>query len=264
MTRSSFLKSTVAMTGIVGATNVVPDAEATEPAGGAAREYFEIRKYTLKSAEKLAVLEAYLRDAAIPALNRLGVSHVGVFMPEKQEAAPVVHVVLRHASLDSFAKSTELLSDAAVQKAGAAYLGVPAEEPVYERIESWLTRGIENMPAMKPPAKGSQVYQHRIYESHSEKAAKKKIEMFNTGELAIFQRCGLNAVFFGQTLVGPMMPNLTYMLAFSDSAAKDAAWNNFRGDAEWAKLKTTPGFTDKEIVSRITNIVLVPAAYSQI
>lgn len=264
MTRSTFLKSTVAITGIVGVTDVIPNADAAEPAGGAGREYFEIRKFTLKSAEKLAVIEAYLRDAAIPALNRLGVSHVGVFMPEKQEAAPVVYVVLRHASLDSFAKSTELLADAAVQKAGAAYLGVPAEEPVYERIESWLTRGIENMPAMKPPAKGSQVYQLRIYESHSEKAAKKKIEMFNTGELAIFQRCGLNAVFFGETLVGPLMPNLTYMLAFTDSAAKDAAWNNFRGDAEWAKLKTTPGFTDKEIVSHITNIMLVPAAYSQI
>lgn len=264
MTRSTFLKSTVAITGIIGATGVVPDAEGAEPAGGTGREYFEIRKYTLKSAEKLAVIEAYLRDAAIPALNRLGVSHVGVFFPEKQEAAPVVYVVLHHASLDSFSQCSELPDDASVQKAGAAYLGATAEEPVYERIESWLTRGIENMPALKPPAKGSQTYQLRIYESHGEKAAKKKIEMFNTGELEIFKRCGLNAVFFGETLVGPLMPNLTYMLAFTDGAAKDAAWNSFRGDADWAKLKTTPGFTDKEIVSHITNLVLVPAACSQI
>lgn len=264
MTRSTFLKSTVAAAGIAGATRPLTDAEAAAPAHSGAAEYFEIRKYTLKSPDKQAILEAYLKDAAIPALNRLGVSHVGVFLPEQPESTAAAYVVLRHASLDSFAKSSALLADSALQQAGAAYLEAPAEDAVYERVESWLTKGIEGMPAMSIPAKGSQVYQLRIYESHGEKAAKKKIEMFNIGELAIFKNSGLNAVFFGETIVGPLMPNLTFMLAFSDTAAKDAAWNTFRGDPEWTKLKTTPGFTDKEIVSRITNIVLVPAAYSQI
>lgn len=263
MKRSAFLKSTVAASGLVAATRTAPRAAAAGNEG-ASREYFEIRKYTLKSLEKQAILEAYLRDAAIPALNHLGIHHVGVFLPEKQEAAPVVYVVLQHATLATVAKAADLLSDAALQEKGAAYLGVPAEEPVYERIESWLARGIEGMPAMAPPPKGSQAYQLRIYESHSEKAAKKKIEMFNTAELAIFKQCGLNGVFFGETIVGPLMPNLTYMLAFSDTAAKDNAWNTFRGNPDWAKLKITPGFTDKEIVSHITNLLLVPAAYSQI
>lgn len=255
MTRSTFLKSTMAAAGIAGT------AHAADAAG---REYFEIRKYTLKTPEKQALLEAYLKDAAIPALNRLGVHNVGVFLPEKQEATLVIYVVLRHASLDSFAKSTELLADAGLQQKGAAYLAAPATDAIYERVESWLTKGIDGMPAMTLPAKGSKMYQLRIYESHGEKAAKKKVEMFNIGELAIFKRCGLNAVFFGETIVGPLMPNLTYMLAFNDTAAKDAAWNTFRADPDWAKLKTTPGFTDKEIVSRITNIVLVPEPYSQI
>lgn len=261
MTRSTFLKTTVAASGLAGAFQ---ELQAADQPGAAAREYFEIRKYTLKGAEMQAVLEAYLKDAAIPALNRLGVGNVGVFLPEKQEAAPVVYVVLRYNSLDQFAKSAELLADATLQQQGAAYLNALAADAVYERIESWLTQGIAGMPAMTVPAKGSQVYQLRIYESPSEKTAKKKIEMFNIGELAIFKRSGLNAVFFGETIVGPLMPNLTYMLSFSDAAAKDQAWNTFRVDPEWTQLKTTPGFTDKEIVSRITNIVLVPAPYSQI
>lgn len=255
MTRSTFLKTTVAAAGLTASAGA---------AGTAAREYFEIRKFTLKRADNQPLLEAYLRDAAIPALNKLGVGQVGVFLPEKPEGAAVVYVVLRHATLETVARSADLLWDAAVQQAGAAYLGVKAEEPVYERVESWLTRGIDGMEAMKLPAKGSGLYQLRIYESHSEKAAKKKLEMFTIGELAIFARCGLNAVFFGETIIGPLMPNLTYMLAFKDAAAKDAAWNTFRADPQWAKLKTTPGFTDKEIVSRITNLLLVPAACSQI
>lgn len=261
MTRSTFLKSTVAASGLVGALQELPAADAK---GGETREYFEIRKYTLKSVEKQAVLEGYLKDAAIPALNRLGVSNVGVFLPEKAEGAPVVYVVLRYGALDQLAKSAELLGDAALQKQGAAYLDAPATDAVYERVESWLTRGIGGMPTMAVPAKGQQLYQLRVYESPSEKTGRKKIEMFDIGELAIFKRSGLNAVFFGETIVGPLMPNLTYMLSFSDAAAKDAAWNTFRVDPEWTKLKNTPGFTDKEIVSRITNIVLVPAAYSQI
>ncbi|MCF7788000.1 MAG: NIPSNAP family protein [Prosthecobacter sp.] len=261
MTRSTFLKSTVAASGLVG---VIQNLHAADAPSGAAREYFEIRKYTLKSPEKQGLLDAYLKDAAIPALNRLGVSNVGVFVPEKPETKAVVYVVLRYSSLDQFAKSTELLSDTALQQQGAAYLDAPAADAVYERVESWLTKGIAGMPAMAVPAKGSQVYQLRIYESPSEKTGKKKIEMFNIGELEIFQRSGLNAVFFGETIVGPLMPNLTYMLSFSDAAAKDQAWNTFRVDPEWTKLKTTPGFTDKEIVSRITNIVLVPTPYSQI
>ncbi len=256
MTRSTFLKSTLAATGLSAA------ASAAEPA--AARDYIEIRKYLLKSADKQAVLETYLHEAAIPALNRIGVSHVGVFFPEQAEATPVVYVVLRHARLETLAQSADLLSDAAVQQAGAAYLDVKAVEPVVERIESWLTRGIDGLATLQSAPKGSRLYQLRIYESHSEKAARKKLEMFTVGELAIFARCGLNAVFFGETLVGPLMPNLTYLLAFADTAAKDAAWNTFRADPEWAKLKTTPGFTDKEIVSRITNLLLVPAPFSQI
>jgi hypothetical protein len=264
MKRSAFLKSTVAAAGIVDASRAVPTAEAANSAGGPACEYVEIRKYSLKSPEKQSVLEAYLKEAAIPALNRLGVRNVGVFLPEKLEPKPFVYVVLRHASLEQFAKSTELLADAALQQKAADYLGAPATDAIYERVESWLTKGIEGMPAMAVPARGNQVYQLRVYESHSEKAAKKKVAMFNIGELAIFKRSGLNAVFFGETIVGPLMPNLTYMLAFNDVAAKEQGWNTFRVDPEWTRLKTTPGFTDKEIVSRITNIMLVPAPYSQI
>jgi len=38
----------------------------------------------------------------------------------------------------------------------------------------------------------------RTYESHSKKANLKKIEMFNTGEIAIFRRAGLSPVFFAK------------------------------------------------------------------
>jgi hypothetical protein len=104
----------------------------------------------------------------------------------------------------------------------------------------------------------------RIYESHNERAGLKKIEMFNKGELDIFKRDGLTPVFFGEAIAGSLMPNLTYMLVFPDDEARQGAWKKFIADPEWVKLKSIPEYADKEIVSRITNLILTPASYSEI
>ena len=124
------------------------------------------------------------------------------------------------------------------------------------------------MPKLEVPtgayAGASRVFELRTYESHSKKANKKKIEMFNEGEIAIFRRAGLQPVFFGETLIGTRMPNLTYMLVYEDMAARDKHWSAFGADPEWKKLSSTPGYTDPEIVSNISNLFLRPAAYSQI
>jgi hypothetical protein len=92
-----------------------------------------------------------------------------------------------------------------------------------------------------------------------------KVRMFaEMGEVDIFRRCGLTPVFFGRTLVGPRMPNLTYMLVYENMAAREKAWSAFRVDPDWKKLSSTTGYADAEIVSNITTVFLRPAAYSQI
>jgi hypothetical protein len=60
------------------------------------------------------------------------------------------------------------------------------------------------------------------------------------------------------------MPNLTYMLTFPNMEARDRNWATFVADPEWKKLSTTPGYTDAEIVSNITNSILSPARYSEV
>jgi len=95
------------------------------------------------------------------------------------------------------------------------------------------------------------------------KAAKKKIEMFNEGgEIAIFKKTGLQPVFFGETIIGPKLPNLTYMLVFDDMAMRDERWGTFGGDPDWKKLRANPAY--KDAVSNTTDIILRPAQYSQI
>ena len=57
---------------------------------------------------------------------------------------------------------------------------------------------------------------------------------------------------------------LLTLLVFPDEPGRLAAWNRFRDDAEWKKLRAIPEFADKEIVSRITNRILTPTPYSEI
>lgn len=93
-------------------------------------------------------------------------------------------------------------------------------------------------------------------------AHKKKIEMFNEGgEIGIFRRTGMSPVFFGETLIGRRMPNLTYMLTFESMAHRDEVWERFRAAPEWHALRDNPAYTNT--VSNITDYILEPRGYSQ-
>ena len=143
-------------------------------------------------------------------------------------------------------------------------LDAPKSDPAYTRYETSLLLGFEQCPRVEAPtAAPSRLVQLRIYESHNEERAKKNVHMFDEGgEIAIFRRLGMHPVFFGEALAGTRMPNLTYILAFEDAAKRDAAWSAFRGDPQWKKLSADE--TYKDTVSNITNLVLRPAAGSQV
>lgn len=228
-------------------------------------ELFELRTITLKPA-KLPIVDEYLSKAFIPALKRLEVGPVGVFTEPPENDLLRVSVLIVHKTAESVRTlPSRLAGDAEYLKAAGAYLSAKADDPVYQRIESSLLAAIPGMPKLgRPDPSKPRSFNLRVYESHNERSAAKKIEMFEKGELGIFRRVGLAPVFFASALVGANMPNLTYMLVFPDEDARKAAWDKFRVDSEWLKLKAIPEYADKEIVSKITNRILTPAAYSEI
>lgn len=268
MKRRSFLKSTLAATSVAGLAPMVT-SQAAETGGQRAREFYELRMYHLRRGPKQKLFDDFYREAALPAWNRVGVAPVGVFNVMVGPDSPTMYVLLTHKSMEAMATATDRVrSDAEYQKAGAEFINATPSDPTYVRVESSLLAAFEGMPKLEVPAaaaeKKPRLFELRTYESHSKKANKKKIEMFNKGEIAIFRRTGLQPVFFGETLVGTKMPNLTYMLVFENMAGRDKAWGTFVSDPEWKKLSTTPGYTDPEIVTNISNVFLRPAPYSQI
>ncbi len=270
MTRRDFVTTGLAAGGMMMAPLAAAGADQA-PAAASQPEYYELRKYTLRRGPAQALVNAYLERALIPACQRANLGPVGVFNVSIGPASPSTYVLITHPTMESVASlPARLQDDAAYLEAGRDYLDAPATAPAFVRIESSIMRAFSGMPKLELPFGGgeagrrSRLFEIRTYESHSEKAALKKIEMFNEGEIAIFRQAGLMPVFFGQTIAGPAMPNLTYMLVYEDMAARDKYWSTFIGLPEWKKLSSTPGYTDPEIVSSISNVYLRPAAFSQI
>lgn len=242
-------------------------ASAAEADAKSAREYYELRLYHLRQGPMIKRFDDFFRSVGVPALNRAGVSPVGVFDLAVGPDAPTKYVLLPFKSLDAMAATHEAVEhDAEVTK--SEFYNLPPTDPAYIRMESTLLYAFSGLPKLAVPAqvaaKKPRLFELRTYEAHSRKANKKKVEMFNGGEIEIFRRTGLTPVFFAEGVVGDKLPSLTYLLVFDDMPAHDKAWGAFGPDPEWKKLSTTPGYTNAEILTNITNVFLRPTGYSQI
>ena len=265
MQRRHFLTSSLA----AAAAALAPSDSPAQAAAGKAREYYELRKYQQQSGPQGKLLQSYLADALIPALNRLGCSPIGAFNLDLGPETPALYLLIPSTSLESLVTAElQLAKDEEFMKAAAPFWNAPAIAPAFVRIESSLMAAFEGWPrVVVPPVTaehGKRVFQLRTYESPSHQDHQRKVEMFHSGEFEIFQRAGFWQVFFGDTLIGPRLPQLTYMVSFPDVSEIDVKWNAFRSDPQWIKLSALPRYSSESIVGNISNLVLRPATFSQI
>jgi hypothetical protein len=261
MNRRTFLNVSGATTGLL-SLGALRAAAADTPA---ARQYLALHKYTFASADQRAAFDAFMKAAAMPAFQRLGLEPVGVFQDAK-EPSPVF-VLLPHPNAESaLTLDQRLLADREFTSKGAAFIEAPKSALPFQEVERWLLLAFKAMPRVETPVKvPGRVFQLRTYESPSLKTGQKKIEMFNdAGEIKIFREVGLTPVFFGEALFGSKQPNLTYMLVFESEAAQKAAWGRFVQHPDWKKISAMPEYADNRILRNIVNLPLRPTEYSQI
>lgn len=269
MERRSFLTSLAASAAAAGSLPLSLEAAEQPEKLTSGREYYQLRRYQLRSGPESKLVNSYLSEALIPGLNRLGIKPVGVFSQEIGAGNPSIYVLIPSMSVELLAAADlHLEQDTEYMKAGEQFLQAPATEPAYERVESSLLLAFQGHPKLTTSSAAtgnhSRVFELRTYESPSERDHRRKIEMFHTGEFEIFQRAGFSQVFYGDTLVGPRMPNLTYMIGFDGLSERDAKWKAFFTDPEWKKLVANPKFAFESIVSNVNNYILTPTSYSQI
>lgn len=262
MKRRSFLRAALATS----AAAIAPVASASAQTSSASpREYYQLRKYTLRSGPQGKLSDEFFSGALIPALNRLGLSPIGAFKVTFGPQTPTTYLLIPGTNLETLVNVDLLLAkDEQFLKIAEPFWSAPAKEPPFERIESTLYRAFDGWPKLTAPAKGKRIFHLRTYESPTPRDHVRKIEMFHHGEFKIFERSGCGQVFYGDALVGSNLPKLTYLLTFPDMDALNTGWDRFFADPEWKKLSSDPYFSFEPTVSNVDSLVLTPAPYSQI
>ncbi len=259
MDRRSFVAAAAA---VAGATL---SGEMAAQAAPANTEFYQLRRYDLRNGLQTAMAQRYFADALIPALNSMGLPKVGAFKLDVGPETPAYYLLIPASSgEDLLTLDMRLGRNAEFVRAAADFWSAPAIAPAFQRAEVTMLSAFAAFPKLTAARQGKRIFQLRTYESPSYAAHVKKVEMFETGEIAIFQRTGLTPVFFAHNLTGTRLPSLTYMLTFTDVAELTAHWSTFGQDPAWKELSHKPGYTDAEIVSNITNLYLSPLSSSQI
>jgi hypothetical protein len=231
--------------------------------------FLELKTWRLhNSAESQATrLADYLEHGLTPAVKRAGARVIGAFSNVIGQDGPYYVTLTQYSSLAVMQDVlTKLAADSAYHQT-LEKLSSDGGAP-FVRVESSLLRSFDGLPVPVLPdpseKRPARIFELRTYESPSFTALARKVGMFNHGEMQIFQRLGLRPIFFGETIIGPKQPNLTYMLSYDDLTAHDKLWADFGSDPEWKKLRVTPGLTDPEVVTNISNVILRPLAFSAI
>lgn len=238
-----------------------------------ARDFYEIKIYRVKDNVQIASIDAFLKDAYLPALHRLGIKKIGVFKPavdgteEFTKAIGVykpsaldtdrlksIYVFIPFQSLKQFYEVTRYFD--------AAYGDVP-----YQRVETILLEAFPGQPTFKMPALTAslqdRIYELRSYEAPTDGKYASKVKMFHAGgELALLKKLGFNPVFCAGVLAGSHMPNLMYMTSFENMDARNVHWRAFLSSPEFPKLASTPEYSNT--ISGAEVLLCHAAEYSDI
>ncbi|RDV16031.1 NIPSNAP family containing protein [Pontibacter diazotrophicus] len=234
----------------------------------------QLKIFHLENKSQEERLDNFLQNAYLPALHRAGISQVGVFKPAENTDAnapapteQLVYVLIPFSSPDqAYTLDATLANDKQYTAAGKDYIDAPHNNPLYSHFETILLDAFVGMKGVSAPklksASQERIYELRSYEAATEKLHQNKVDMFNKGEIQLFDRLGFNAVFYGRVLAGSKMPNLMYMTTFENMAERDKKWKAFGADPEWKKMSAMPEYANN--VSHADIYLLHPTEYSDI
>jgi len=198
-----------------------------------------LQRFYLQQGTQSARMHDYLGKAALPALSKVhsGPKIVleGLVVPH----SPQVVVILGFQSIEEFwAVRAKLNADKELENAFEAWQA--GAEPPFERQTNALLEATDYSPEvvpLDPQPQAPRIFELRVYNSPTYRQLRAVHERFAGPEIRIFHRSGVHPILYTSTVIGPDMPNLTYVIPFADLAAREKAWNAFSADPEWPKVR---------------------------
>jgi len=229
-------------------------------------ELYELRVYLNNTPEKQSLVNDYLKSSLVPALHRTGIKQVGVFKPVELDDCSMFMLVPFKNAQDFVSLRSKLENDKKYQESAKDYFDQPLKNPAFERIESRLLQAFRGMPKLETSKLSQQklprVFELRLYESHTEDHARRKVHMFDNGEIQVMKDVQMGPVFFAETIAGADAPNLVYMLSAANMDEHREHWKAFLAHPEWERMKNLEQY--KDTVSNIQKWFLVPTDYSDL
>ena len=258
MERRDFIQKSILTTAAVAGVGLASGNAKPQPGS---KEVYEFRVYHMR--RNMNPLNNYFSKALIPALNRLGSKHVGVFSELSKSEPAEIYMLIPYASFEDFGKiTTALKRDKEFIAASDEYNKIPADQAVYERYDSSILLAFDGQPTMNVLSNKPKLFELRIYEGYSEDAVRRKVKMFNEGEIDIFKNVKLPSVFYSENIAGKYLPALTYMAGYQSMEERDQVWKDFLAHPDWQKMSKLPEYANT--VSKIHKIFLEPLPYSQV
>ena len=246
---------------------------ATRPAGAAGATgdkrtgFYVLETFFLQQGAQVPRMHDYFSKVAIPGLERA--QHTGRVIYLESLIAPHMPqmvAIYGFRTLDElWSVHTRTIQDPETAKAYEQWEA--AADPPFEQSSSVLLQAAEYSPEIVKPAeppKTSRIFELRVYHSPTRRQLKALHERFAGPEIQIFHRVGIHPILYSSTVIGPNMPNLTYLIPFESLAAREKAWEAFGADPDWVQVRKESVEKYGQITSVIQISLYRATAYSPV
>jgi NIPSNAP len=186
----------------------------------------------LKAGTQLPRLHEYFAKTLVPKIAGLW-SGPKIFLEALiAPHMPQIVVIYGFGSLDElWSVHGKSLADPDLMKAYDALDSGP--EPSFETLDTTLLEAAPYSPEIAAVPDGkARIFELRVYHSPTFRQLTALHERFSGPEIEIFHRVGIHPILYCSTLIGPNIPNLTYLIPFENLAAREKDWTAFAADPE--------------------------------
>jgi hypothetical protein len=225
--------------GMIAATPALASLAFAQGAAAGKTGCFLLQHYYLQLGSQATRLTDYLSKSYLPALAKVHSGPTLVLDAQLSPHLPLVTVVSGYQSVEqAWGARTRLNADKAFEAATDAWQA--GAEPPFDSLTTELLEAAEFSPEfapLDPQPKAPRVFEMRVYQTRTLKELRGLKERFAEAEVKILAKDGAQPILFGATAIGPDNPNLTWMIAFEDMAAREKFNAAFAADPDWIKLR---------------------------
>ena len=199
--------------------------------------FYALESFKLKAGTQLPRLHEHFGKTLVPKIASLW-SGPKIFLEALiAPHMPQIAVIYGFSSLDElWSVHGKSLADPDLMKAYEALDSGP--EPSFETLDTTLLEAAPYSPEIAAvPAGKARIFELRVYHSPTFRQLTALHQRFSGPEIEIFHRVGIHPILYCSTLIGPNIPNLTYLIPFENLAVREKAWTAFAADPEWVKVR---------------------------